>query len=124
MFNIMYPDHWDTLHLQIANIACFFANIYTQKKGGGKWSIDDFMVKFESKKQQEKPKGNISEMALGMAVAFGDDKTRDWAEGKLKDKGIDVKSEDEDKKEYKYPLEKFVKNVKKLPARLRKLKNK
>lgn len=98
------------MQIQLALIASFFANLYSTKTDKTKWTLKDFIPNFE--KETEK-KQNISEVAIGMALAFGDKKTKEWAEKKM---GINP---NEQEKEYKYPLEAFVKNKKKLPARLR-----
>ena len=110
-FNAEYPDHWDTLQIQLALIAAFFANLYATKRDKTKFTIKDFIPNFEKKKETKKQ--NISEVAVGLALAFGDKKAKEWAEKKI---GIDSKNEE---KEYKYPLEALIKDRKKLPARLR-----
>ena len=107
----MYPDQLDTLQIQIAMIACLFANVFAKKKVGS-WTPDDFIPKF--KKEQDKPPSDIKNEALKMAFAFGNDKTKNWANKKMKEKGMIQEEE-----EYKYPLESKIGERNKLPARLR-----
>jgi hypothetical protein len=109
LFNAEYPDHWDTLQIQLALIASFFANLYSTKADKTQWTIKDFIPDFEKKDEKKEKKQNISEVAVGLALAFGDERTKKWAEKKM---GIE-------EKEYKYPLEALIKDKKKLPARLR-----
>lgn len=122
-FNVRYPDHWDTLQIQIALIASFFANLYSTKKDKTKWDLMDFIPNFEKPEKFEKPKKqdpiDISSAALRMASLFGDNKTKAWAEKKIHKNG---KNDIDDKS--KYQLEEFVKETKKLPVRLRKTKDK
>jgi len=112
MFNAMYPDQLDTLQLQIAMIACLFANVFAKKKVGS-WEYSDFLPKF--KNDQEQKPSDIKTEALKMAFAFGNDKTKKWADKKMKESGIIQEQEDE----YKYPLESKIGERNKLPARLR-----
>lgn len=120
MYDARYPDHWDTLQIQIAMIACFFANLYSKKKDQTNWKITDFIPKFNLDKEK---KQDLSEVALGLALALGDEKSQNLARKKMKERGIEIPDES---KEYQYPLEKLLKgrNEDKLPARLRKQRRK
>jgi len=115
LFNAKYPDHWDTLQIQLGLIASVFANLYSTKQDKTSWTIKDFIPDFEKKegkKENNGKKQNISEVAVGMALAFGDERTKEWAKKKM---GIGDRVEEE----YKYPLEALIKDKKKLPARIR-----
>jgi len=120
MFNAMYPDQLDTLQIQIAMIACLFANVFAKKKVGS-WTPDDFIPKFKNDQEQKQDPSDIKTEALKMAFAFGNDKTKKWADKKMKDSGV-IQEEQE---EYKYPLESMIEEknksdkLNKLPARLR-----
>ena len=75
-----FPD--DKIINALAYIASIFANGQLKKKGGAKWKMDDFLIKYftpPQKKQKPQSLSKMKQMVMAIGEAFG-------AKGVKKDK--------------------------------------
>jgi len=115
LFSNQNPDQLDTISVQLAQIAVFFANAFAQKKDKTSWDVQMFLPKFgNAEDKKKKPQAQISDSALSLAGIFGDDKTRKKVSEHFNE-GVIGK----DGKKYKYALEETAPQRKTLPKRLR-----
>lgn len=109
MFTLENPLPVDKIMIQLAMIACMFADGHLQRKDKKSWDIDDFIPKFGKVKKAVK---NVKNQLMGMLGTAGDEKAKRWAKNQVKmvDKSSMVKGTDG--KMYKYALEEFATNTK------------